>query len=273
MAGKTTEERYPGEAPTPEEIEKGQEFMEETRGQAKPPAPKPEPAPPPPFEPELGEGPPPVPPKAPTVPDKPGGQTAKVNGEDRYIKGSTMREVYGFHTPQEYLEAQRAGVMYGVHKGSGAPEGSALVRIRQGGKDVTVRYSGEKEGVSQSVITGLSKEKYRIPYTVEDKTVFLTGSQVEKLNELSGKPQFDYLKNIGAIKTDRVYIPGKGDDWTYLPTSTINEIRKDKALYNALMTGGIEAYEKAFNEKHIVIGGKVLTLSDWNELRDRKSVV
>lgn len=168
------------------------------------------------------------------------------------------------------MEAQRAGVSYGPHEGKLVPEGSALVEARGIVKDktITVRYSGEKEGVSQSVLSGLEKEKYRIPITVEGKTTFLTKQQAEKLDELSGKAQFEYLKDIGAIKKDRVYIPGKGGDWSFLPASEVKEIRKDKDLYNALLTGGVEAYEKAFSEKHIVIGDKALPISEWNELSE-----
>ncbi len=149
----------------------------------KPPAPV--------FEPELGEGPPPPVIQPPVLPDRPGGQVATVSGEQKYIKGSTMYEM-GFRTPKEYLLAQQAGVSYGVHEGKLVPKDSVLVTVRgiEKNKDSVVRYSGEKEGVSQAVYHGLEKGKYRA--TREQAAAF------ERWAKESGI--YEKLEQSGALK-------------------------------------------------------------------------
>lgn len=49
----------------------------------------------------------------PTVPDREGGQIATVDGQRVYIAGSTMRDKFGFETPEQYSKAQRRGEVYG----------------------------------------------------------------------------------------------------------------------------------------------------------------
>lgn len=180
MADETREEETTGVPSEPPAHMVEPEPPEEDRDVAPPepePSPKPVPEAKPARDPLEALISPPTP--TPTVPDAPGGQVATVDGKKQYIEGSTMREL-GFHTPEEYSEAQSAGVSHGVHEGSRVPEVSSLVRIRQHGKWVTVRYSGEKDGLSQSVLTGLRKGDYLVPIVIEGKKKYFTKEEMDR---------------------------------------------------------------------------------------------
>ena len=55
-----------------------------------------------------------IPIPVPVKPDRPGGQIATVNGKKVYIEGSTMRDVYGFETVDQYNRAQTKGYKPGT---------------------------------------------------------------------------------------------------------------------------------------------------------------
>lgn len=92
----------------------------------------------------------------PTEPDEPGGQVATVNGREVYIQGSTMREVYGFDTPEQYHYAQQTGgalatpgdpsVGAGVHIGpyAAGPAAEQQLATEHGISDTEARRLMEK---------------------------------------------------------------------------------------------------------------------------------
>ena len=172
-------------------------------------------------------------------------ETYKKDGETYYAPGSTMHDI-GFRTEKEYDRFQRE-----------------YDPSQPGGGTSTIAVSTDTPGV-----------KTRI--SVED---------ARKLQDLTGKQQFDRMQELGIISKEAIYVPGTGKDWYTLPSETLKQIRQNEPkMYDVLMTKGYEAYKKlsesaeevretetkAFEAKHIKLADdKWVAIKDWNEIPEK----
>lgn len=119
-------------------------------------------------------------PKIPTTPDQPGGQIATVNGIEYFIPGSTMREIYGFDTVEQWKTAQHSGGSIGTRQGSLAP---VTFGPNVGGQEAVTAVSRE-HGISQTEAKRLIELTWKNPYAEEFRT--LTDTQKQSLIAATG---------------------------------------------------------------------------------------
>jgi len=131
----------------------------------------------------------------PTTPDSPGGQVATVNGQEVYIKGSTMREVYGFETPEQYQYAQRHSL---------GRVGNAWFGALVGG-EAAVKNIAQWYGIPEAEAKRLITLAWANPKDPELAT--LTNEQLDALVKAGtkGATPWDYVPEMVAEGTS-VYI-------------------------------------------------------------------
>ena len=91
--------------------------------------------------------------------------------------------------------------------------------------------------------------------------VLLTPKQVESLASLKGKALFNRYVELGVIGEGAEFVPGKGDEWSYIPAgpaSLPTTEQAGKTVYDMDKIVGNPEYEKIFSEE-VQNGAKILT--------------
>lgn len=228
----------------------------------------------------------------PTVPDQPGGQVATVDGKQVYIAGSTMRDTYGFETPEQYSKAQsqglgaRGGAWFGPLSGGEAaveniatqyniPEDEArrlmtLAWETNGRAPELSNLTQAQRDALQTAALGGSPYQYAQELIAEGSPVAVETDRGIQRVQLAPTPQQQQAKYeaqtvaMGLLSSKGLLdAQGQIDPKAYAS--------KDKAIRQALYDIGLSeadvAAGRTFEQAHIRLAdGQYIPITDWNNL-------
>lgn len=153
----------------------------------------------------------------PTEPDLPGGQTAMVDGQRRYVRGSTMYEK-GFRTEKEYQQAQTRGATLGTHEGKDIPEDTLVITTKKGRP--YARYTQKQiEGKidPEFLRPYIEQGRYKIPAKdYRGNRILLSAEDAKALSQATGKDQFEVAKRLRLVPKGSKYVQGEEGKWGYM---------------------------------------------------------
>ena len=222
----------------------------------------------------------------PTVPDRPGGQVATVNGKKVYIAGSTMRKL-GYETVEQYTTAR--GIRTAPSKMEKAPKGPAA-----GGeaaiKAVSIEY-GISEAEAKRLITLMWKDprasefkditnQQRLslvaaaggydPWTIAPTAV--AEGRIEGIAPTPIKQRVRYETQEKAISllASKKVLDAQGRIIPQAFTLADRDRNIRQALYDVGLSGKAVSEGIKFQREHIRLSsGEYVKISEWNKMPEK----